>query len=168
MRQINSIITSGIAALLFHTGCGVDQDDMDTSEVSSELAADCSAHPVITVTAYNGQVGSAICRYGYTRVYPYGGNQYHDFIIGTNNSVYHDSYSLDTHSGTGWQNLGGTVVSGVAAGVHDGKLQICARGTNSDWYRKEYTPGSGWGNWIRVGPNAQPACVWQDLPQEYQ
>jgi hypothetical protein len=144
----------------------------ETEAVSGErvpiglASIDCAANPVINpYPAFNGQWGAAICQYGATFVPNYL-NQFHEFIIGTDNRVYHDWFDRSTGAPSGWESQGGFATSGVRAGTVGSALRICVTGHFSGpWWRKDYLPGSGWTEWRNAGNGAD--CSFQFGPSPF-
>jgi len=76
--------------------------------------------------------------------------RYDVFARGTDNAVWHKSFSGGTWSG--WQSLGGVASSSPAAAAWGaGTLDLFVRGTDNRLYTRHYSTAAGWSGWSGLG-----------------
>jgi|SRR5215510_1522451 len=86
-----------------------------------------------------------------------GGGRLDYFMVGTDNAVYHCWWDGAAGAWSGWENLGGQIVSdlSVTGEGNDGnpvRIDVSGIGTDGVIYHKWFTPGTAWSGWEPVSP----------------
>jgi hypothetical protein len=155
MRAISTFsMLTMITLALSLPACALESESepVSATQTTALTSVDCSMFPTFQVLSFSSNtVANAICAYGFT-IYSDYNFAYHIFIIAAGNQVYHTSMNNFSLEGSDWENLGGSVTSGVYASEVNGALRICAVGSDGvTGNMREFRSTTRWSDWQTIG-----------------